>query len=79
MIGSPVEPVEVGSGDPVIYRGFSSSKRWLALGFLNHQLVDRFIGRKPMLRALLARYEQLLSRAPTATTGVVAAGLGVSE
>eukprot|EP00434_Breviolum_minutum_P038286 symbB.v1.2.033957.t1/scaffold4297.1/size41748/3 len=29
-----------------------------------------------MFRALLTRYEQLLSRAPTATTGVVAAGLG---
>ena len=32
-----VPPVEVGSWNPIIYRGLAPSKQWLALGFLNHQ------------------------------------------
>ena len=54
----------------------------------DHNVLDDWIrkristptgGSLTMFRALLGRYEQVLSRAPTATTGVVAAGLGVSE
>ena len=79
MIGSPVEPVEVVVEIPLFTGVLAPPNGGWPWDFWTINWWIDSIGRKPMLRALLARYEQLLSRAPTATTGVVAAGLGVSE
>ena len=32
-----ITPVEVGSWNPMFYRVWNTSKRWLGMGFLNHQ------------------------------------------
>ena len=42
-VNSPLRDLRL-AAHPIIYRCFSTSKRWLALGFLNHQQDSDSIG-----------------------------------